>query len=233
LVELIAYRCAASDTPFRVDASPSAGRYNRAGEAPTTYLGLHPLTPWAEILRALGVRDESAAIDVRPPLWTARVALEESETVELTFDTAADFGLTADDLVADDRTACQALAAGLRADPLGPKAIIAPSAALPGPVIWSSSGSESSRRSWSSRSIPPSTHQLRSQQSAGEPRFSSSLRSTITGPGLPTQLSRHGRRVNAMRSTSPNSALTKSRRTRANTASAAALHRFELTCAVG
>ena len=132
MVELIAYRCAASDTPFWVDASPSAGRYNRAGDAPTTYLGLHPLTPWAEILRALGVRDESAAIDVRPPLWTARVALEESETVELTFDTAADFGLTADDLVADDRTACQALAAGLRADPLGPKAIIAPSAALPG-----------------------------------------------------------------------------------------------------
>jgi hypothetical protein len=132
LVELIAYRCAAWDTPFWVDASPSPGRYNRAGEAPTTYLGLHPLTPWAEILRALAVRDASTAIEVRPPLWTARVSLEESEIVELTFDTAADFGLTANDLVADDRTACQALAAGLRADPLGPKAIIAPSAALPG-----------------------------------------------------------------------------------------------------
>ncbi len=132
MVELTTYRCAAWETPFLVDANPSAGRYNRAGEAPTTYLGLHPLTPWAEVLGALAVRDEAGAREVRPPLWTARVALEERDVIELTFDVAADFGLTAEDLVTDDRTACQAFAVGLRVDPSGPKAIIAPSAALPG-----------------------------------------------------------------------------------------------------
>ncbi len=132
MVELITYRCAAWETPFWVDANPSAGRYNRAGEAPTTYLGLHPLTPWAEVLRALAVRDEAGAREVRPPLWTARVALEKRDVVDLTFDVATDFGLTPEDLVADDRTSCQAFATGLRSDPSGPTAIIAPSAALPG-----------------------------------------------------------------------------------------------------
>jgi len=132
LVEHIAYRCAAWDTPFWVDANPIAGRFNRAGEAPTSYLGLHPLTPWAELLRFLDIRDEASARGVRPPLWTARVVLEESETVDLSFDTAADFGIDPEDLVADDWHPCQALAAGLRLDPAAPKAIVTPSAALPG-----------------------------------------------------------------------------------------------------
>jgi hypothetical protein len=47
---------------------------------------------------------------------------------EITFDTANRFGISADDLVADDRTACQQLAAELRGQVPG---IVVPSAALP------------------------------------------------------------------------------------------------------
>lgn len=130
--ELVAYRCAAWETPFWADPNPVEGRFNRAGEAPTTYLGLHPLTAWAELLRALGIRDRDEAAQVRPPLWAARVVLDEDEVLDLTFGNAPDFGLTAEDLVADDRRPCQQLASRLRAGVAAPKAIVAPSAALPG-----------------------------------------------------------------------------------------------------
>lgn len=50
--------------------------------------------------------------------------------MELSFEDPAP--LSAEDLVDDDLGPCQAFAAALRADPAAPKAIIAPSAALPG-----------------------------------------------------------------------------------------------------
>jgi len=129
-MELIAYRCAAWETPFWFDPNPQAGRYNRAGEGPTTYLGLHPLTPWAEYLRANGLQTEAELLSVRPPTWAVRVTLEADEVVELSFERPDP--LCADDLVDDDHSACQAFATALRLDPAAPKAIIAPSAALPG-----------------------------------------------------------------------------------------------------
>jgi RES domain-containing protein len=130
--ELTAYRCAAWHTPLWADANPGEGRYNRAGEAPTTYFGLHPLTPWAELLRRLEISDPAEASGVRPPLWVARLPLADDDVVELTFDGAESYGLTPYDLVGDDYGPCQAFASELRGDSAAPKAIVVPSAALPG-----------------------------------------------------------------------------------------------------
>jgi RES domain-containing protein len=126
------YRLAAWDTPLSVLPSRRPGRYNHAGEGPTQYLALHPLTPWAELLRFDGRRTEDEADELRPPLWSVRVTLEPERTVELTFDNAPAWGLNPEDLVSDTRGATQALAAGMRSDPSGPTALVVPSAALPG-----------------------------------------------------------------------------------------------------
>lgn len=132
MVEYIAYRCCAYTSPFWEDPNPLAGRFNRAGEAPTTYLGLHPLTPWAELLRATGRRTLAEVRALRPVSWAARILSEPPDVIELMFENAGDYGLDPHDLVSDDHGACQAFASGLRADPEAPKMIIAPSAALPG-----------------------------------------------------------------------------------------------------
>jgi hypothetical protein len=66
---------------------------------------------------------------MRYPLWAIRVLLDE-EPFALTFDNADEFGLTAEDLVADDHGPCRALAQTFRQN--GPQAFLAPSAALPG-----------------------------------------------------------------------------------------------------
>jgi RES domain-containing protein len=129
-MELIAYRCAAWETPFWSDPNPLAGRYNRAGDAPATYLGLHPLTPWAEYLRANNLSTDDDLLAVGPPTWAVRVIIEPDDIAELSFERP--HPLAADELVDDDYSACQAFAAALRADPDAPKAIVAPSAALPG-----------------------------------------------------------------------------------------------------
>jgi RES domain-containing protein len=132
MADYIAYRCCAHPSPFWQEPNPLAGRFNRADEAPTTYLGLHPLTPWAELLRATGRRSLAEIRGLRPVSWAARVIAGTADIVELTFSTAGDYGLDARDLVSDDTRRCQAFAGGLRADPAAPKTIIAPSAALPG-----------------------------------------------------------------------------------------------------
>jgi hypothetical protein len=107
----------------------AAGRYNDADSGYTQYLSLHPLTPWAELLRNEDRRIRERALLMRYPLWAVRVQLAE-EPFELTFNNAGDFGLDAEDLVADDHAPCRALAQAFR--DAGPKAFTAPSAALPG-----------------------------------------------------------------------------------------------------
>ena len=64
-------------------------------------------------------------------LWAVQADL--TQLPEVTFDNATDFGLTAQDLVADDYTATQQLAEALRAQ--GARGLVAPSAALPGTRI--------------------------------------------------------------------------------------------------
>jgi hypothetical protein len=128
-LELITFRLANYETPLWSVDNFSAGRYNTSDSGFAQYLSLHPLTPWAELLRNEDRRTREQAVLMRYPLWALRVQLEEVP-LELTFDTAGDFGLDAEDLVADDHGPCRALAQAFRSG--GQKAFIAPSAALPG-----------------------------------------------------------------------------------------------------
>jgi hypothetical protein len=128
-LELVAFRLANYETPLWSIENFSAGRYNDAAIGFAQYLSLHPLTPWAELLRNEDRRTRERAVLMRYPLWAIRVNLDEPP-LELTFDNAGRFGLAAEDLVADDHGPCRGLAQAFRQD--GPKAFLAPSAALPG-----------------------------------------------------------------------------------------------------
>lgn len=128
--EQTGYRISDWDTPLRANPNRSPGRFNRASSPATQYVGLHPLTPWAEYLRYHGLRAEEDIIVRQLSIWAIRVDL--STAVEITFENATDFGIEASDLVSDDHGACQSLADRLREDARSPKAIIVPSAALPG-----------------------------------------------------------------------------------------------------
>jgi len=128
-LKLITFRLANYETPLWSVENFSAGRYNDADSGATQYLSLHPLTPWAELLRNEDRSTRDRALLMRYPLWALRVQLED-EPFELTFDNATDFGLNPEDLVADDHGPCRALARAFRDS--GPNAFHAPSAALPG-----------------------------------------------------------------------------------------------------
>jgi RES domain-containing protein len=129
-IEYVTFRLANYETPLWPVANFTAGRYNRAGTGPTQYLSLHPMTPWAELLRNEDRRTSDRALLLRYPLWAVRVLLDD-DPMALTFDNADRFGLAPDDLVADDQSACQAFAEGQRASG-DLRVFVAPSAALPG-----------------------------------------------------------------------------------------------------
>jgi hypothetical protein len=128
-LELIAFRLANYETPLWSVENFSAGRYNDSDVGFTQYLSLHPLTPWAELLRNEDRRTARRALLMRYPLWAVRIALADAP-FELTFDNAGEFGLAPEDLVADDHGPCRALAQAFRG--AGPAAFLTPSAALPG-----------------------------------------------------------------------------------------------------
>jgi hypothetical protein len=128
-VELVAFRLANYETPLWSVENFSAGRYNNADSGFTQYLSLHPLTPWAELLRNEDRRSRDRVLLMRYPLWAFRLQLDR-EPPELTFGNAGDFEITPAELVADDHGPCRALAQRFRG--AGPTMFIAPSAALPG-----------------------------------------------------------------------------------------------------
>lgn len=128
-MELVAFRLANYETPLWALENFSAGRYNAADSGFTQYLSLHPLTPWAELLRSEDRRTRDRAILMRYPLWAIRAQVED-DPFQLTFDNAGDFGLGPGDLVDDDHGPCRALAEAFRSG--GRTAFTAPSAALPG-----------------------------------------------------------------------------------------------------
>jgi RES domain-containing protein len=130
-MELTAFRVANFETPLWNLPNPQGGRYNERNGAPTQYLALHPLTPWAEVLRNSARTTATQALALRVAMWVLRVTLEE-EVLELSYDNAPDWGLGAEDLIADDQAPCRDLARRLREDPGLPNVLIAPSAALPG-----------------------------------------------------------------------------------------------------
>jgi hypothetical protein len=128
-MRLVGFRLSSYETPLWAEDNFSAGRFNRPGSRPTQYLSLHPMCPWAEMLRGEDRRTRDLAITMRYPLWAIRLELDE-RPLEVTFDTAAEHGITPAELVGDDYAPCQALADRLHA--AGCTVFTAPSAALPG-----------------------------------------------------------------------------------------------------
>jgi RES domain len=125
---MIVYRFATYGTPLRTVSASQPGRYNFAAEPdPTQYLALHPLGPLAELMRNADLRMPDQIRAVRTRTWALDVRLDD--VPEVTFDTAAQYEISADELVSDDYRACQGLAGRLREQAPG---LIAPSAALPG-----------------------------------------------------------------------------------------------------
>ena len=126
---MIVYRHATFGTPLRTEPARQPGRFHDEAQAvPTQYLCLHPLGPLAELMRGHSLRRAEQIRRVRARTWALR--LEVPGIVENTFGGAAEHGLEAADLVADDQTRCRALAADLRR--AGAPGIVVPSAALPG-----------------------------------------------------------------------------------------------------
>ena len=124
---MISYRFASYATPLRTVPAALPARYSRGNEdEPTQYLALHPLGPLAELMRGADLRTPDQIRAVQTRTWALQVPLDD--LLEITFDTADQFGISAEDLVADDRSACQQLAAELRGQVPG---IVVPSAALP------------------------------------------------------------------------------------------------------
>jgi RES domain len=128
-VKVVAFRLASWRRPLRTEPSRVAGRYHRVTEdAPTQYLCLHPLGPWAEFLRASELRAAEQLALVRHRTWALRLELDG--LLRIGFAEAAEHGLRPGDLVSDDHRACHRLAERLRA--AGAPGAIVPSAALPG-----------------------------------------------------------------------------------------------------
>jgi RES domain-containing protein len=127
--QTVVYRATGYERPLWAFPNTTAGRWNPANSWPAQYLSLHPMTPWAEVLRRLDLRRPEDAREMRLPIWAIRVTLGE-EPLHLGFREAGDHGVTAEELVADDWSGCQRLAARLR--DTGVAAIVVPSAALPG-----------------------------------------------------------------------------------------------------
>lgn len=128
--EFHTFRIADWDTPLRVNPNRTAGRFHDAHSPATQYLGLHPLTPWAEYLRTQGLDSADAFADLQLTVWAVRIRVDR--VLELDYERASDVGLVPEDLISDDWAPCQEFADQLREDAAGPRALVVPSAALPG-----------------------------------------------------------------------------------------------------
>jgi hypothetical protein len=125
------YRWSDYRTPLRSIGSTGArpARFHRGNETePTQYLALHPLGPHAELIRSHSLRTLAQLRAIEARTWALQVDLDD--LIVIGFDTAADFGLSAEQLVDDDYSACHQLADDLRA--ANAAGMIVPSAALPG-----------------------------------------------------------------------------------------------------
>ncbi len=125
---VLCFRHAAYATPLRTIPATVPGRYHAAADMHATqYLCLHPLGPLAELMRNADLRTPAQVRAVRTRTWVVDVPLDD--LLDVTFARAADLGVAAEGLVADDQTACRQLAARLRTSHRG---LLVPSAALPG-----------------------------------------------------------------------------------------------------
>ena len=127
-METVAYRQAGYGNPLRTEPARGSARFHSGTEETATqYLCLHPLGPFAELMRAHDLRSDEQLRHVRARTWALRMEVEELP--EIGFANAADFNIEPSELVADDQTACRELGARLRNSLPG---IVVPSAALPG-----------------------------------------------------------------------------------------------------
>lgn len=124
---MIGYRVSAYDTPCPPSPSRRTGRWGVAAGEVVNYWSIHPYAAWAETYRFDGT-DVDTVGTISQRLWIGR--FEHLDIVDLTGADAGDWGLSTEDLVDDDWTACHQAAQRLTA--AGIRAIRVPSAALPG-----------------------------------------------------------------------------------------------------
>jgi hypothetical protein len=135
--EVVCYRASSYRTPVRSrrHGPESAGRYHQPGSPATQYFSLHPLGPWAEVIRNQRCETVEDALETRIAIWAIRLDLATRAT---TIDFDAAYGgntlvpLSAHALTDDDPTNCRALAQAHREDHRAAKFLRVPSAALPG-----------------------------------------------------------------------------------------------------
>jgi len=135
--ELVCYRASSYRTPVRSrrHGPNSAGRYHAPGSPATQYLSLHPLTPWAEVIRNQRCASVDDALEIRIAIWAARLVLARSPTTidfELADGGGTLYPIPPEALTDDDPTDCRALAQVHRGDRGAAKVLRVPSAALPG-----------------------------------------------------------------------------------------------------
>jgi hypothetical protein len=104
-------------------------RFHALDDPPTQYVTLHPLGAWAEVVRNSRLpRTELPTTEIRARLWVLRIDVDR--LVDVDFDTASTYGVTAQQLVGDDQAPCRELGRRLRSD--GHEGLVYPSSALPG-----------------------------------------------------------------------------------------------------
>jgi len=126
--EGVAFRGSSYDVPLWVSPNRRAGRFHRG---PHQIAALDPEAPFADLLRAQGVRGQDAAAELVTSIWELRVsegAIADLSTPEL----ADSAGVPFEALVDDDWEQCQFEADRLK--DLGARGLLSPSAALPGSV---------------------------------------------------------------------------------------------------
>jgi hypothetical protein len=125
----VAFRYSNYDTPFWARANTDAGRWHAAAEPATQYWSVAPEGAWAELIRHEHLREEREVAEVRMSIWVAEFRYQRIADYS-TFDRADTAGPSADAVVSEDYSACQA--EGHRLREAGFQGVIAPSAALPG-----------------------------------------------------------------------------------------------------
>jgi RES domain-containing protein len=126
---MVVYRLSSYGNPLRTEPARQPGRYHSgAEESPTQYICLHPMGPFAELMRGHSLRAPEQIQHVRERTWALQVEL--SDLPEVMFANAREFGLEPPQLVSDDPSQCRELALRLREE--GTLGIVVPSAALPG-----------------------------------------------------------------------------------------------------
>jgi RES domain-containing protein len=123
------FRCADYDTPVWSRPNTLDGRWHRhAPRLSVQYWSYSPTTAWAEMLRNTGVREPEDVLEMRSRIWAGRI--EFTQIANLTDVAWLNWlDLDPEQLIADDRAACQDAAEHLIR--CGASGLIAPSAAMP------------------------------------------------------------------------------------------------------